>query len=62
MDDTQFCLSLHCSAMDPVLSLEHCLDAVLGWMRDNRLMLSPEKMEVLQVGASLSFGGGYSFH
>lgn len=42
-----------------------CTAAVLGQMRDNRLKLNPEKMEVLWVsaldicglGASLTFGG-----
>ena len=58
-------ISFHPSAVDAVPSLEHCLDAVLGWMRDNRLRLNPDKVEVLWVGAPnvchlgtpFSFGG-----
>ena len=65
-DDTQLYLSFHFSAVHAVPSLERCLDAVLGWMRDNKLRLNLDKMEILQVGApsvcdlgaSLFFGGG----
>ena len=64
-DDTQLYLSFHPSAVDAVPSLECCLDMVLGWMRENRLRLNLDKMEILQVGpprvcglgASLSFSG-----
>ena len=64
-DDTQFYLSFHPCAMDVILSLEHCLAAVLELIGANRLRLNPDKMEVLWVsvpaactlGASLSFRG-----
>lgn len=44
----QFPLSFHPSVEDAVLSFEHCLNAVLGWMRVNRL--NPGKTEVLRLG------------
>ena len=37
VDDTQLYISFHPSAVDAVTSLEHCLDAMLGWIRDSRL-------------------------
>ena len=68
-DDTQLCLSFQPSTVDAVPSLERCLDAVLGWMRNNRLRLNLHKMEIERVGgpsvcglgATLSLGG-HSFH
>ena len=69
VDDTQLYLSFHPSPVDAVPSLECCLDAVLGWMRDNRLRMNPDKTENLQVGPPSVFGlgaslclGGHSFH
>ena len=69
-EDTPLSLSFYPSAEDAVPSLEHCLDAMLWWMRDNRLRLNLGKMEILRVGdpsvsglgASLSFWEGYFLH
>ena len=53
VDDTQLYLSFHPSALDAILSLERCLDAVLRYMRYNRLRLNPDKMEIPRVGGGL---------
>lgn len=64
-DETQLYLSFHPSAKDAITFLVHCLDALLGWMGDNRLRLDLHKTDILRVGtpsiisfgASLSIGG-----
>ena len=45
VNDTQLYLSFHLSVEDAIPPLEPCLDAMLGWMRDNRL-----RQEILRVG------------
>ncbi|KAF7242082.1 LETM1 domain-containing protein LETM2, mitochondrial, partial [Varanus komodoensis] len=40
-----------------VAVLSWCLSVVMGWMRTNKLSLSPDKMEVLLVGDSSSWVG-----
>uniref|UniRef100_A0ABM5FH09 E3 ubiquitin-protein ligase TRIM15-like isoform X2 n=1 Tax=Pogona vitticeps TaxID=103695 RepID=A0ABM5FH09_9SAUR len=47
VDHTQLFLSFHPSAVDAVLSLVRCPDTVLQWMKDNRLRLNLDKMEIL---------------
>ena len=49
--------------MDAVISLEHCLGAVLQSMQENGLRLNPDKTEVLRVGTPpiSSFGSSLSF-
>ena len=37
------------SAKDSVSPLNECFEAVMGWMRKNKLKLNPDKMEVLAV-------------
>ena len=32
--------------------LDQCLEAVMGWMRANKLKLNPDKMEALWIGGS----------
>lgn len=36
------------------------MEAVMGWMRVNKLRLNPDKMEILLVGISLVVGSGYT--
>ncbi|XP_053153318.1 uncharacterized protein LOC128345436 [Hemicordylus capensis] len=38
------------SSRNDIHSLNACLQAVMGWMRENKLKLNPSKMEVLIVG------------
>ena len=66
-DDTQLYISFLPTTVDAVLSLQHCLEAVLQWVQESGLRLNPDKMEVLRVGAppsvvyetpSLLRGGG----
>ena len=64
-DDTQLYISFSPTAVNAVLSLQHCLESVLQWMQENGLRLNPDKTVVLRVcgpsigglGNSLSFGG-----
>ena len=64
-EDTQLYISFSPTTMDPVPSLQHCLEAVLQWMQKNGLRLNLDKTELLRVvvpsigglGNSLSFGG-----
>ncbi|KAF7249944.1 Succinate--CoA ligase [GDP-forming] subunit beta, mitochondrial [Varanus komodoensis] len=56
-DDTQLYFSFSTSPGEAVAVLNRCLAEVMGWMRANKLKLSPDKMEVLLVGRS-GFGEG----
>ncbi|KAF7253353.1 Fibroblast growth factor receptor 2 [Varanus komodoensis] len=56
-DDTQLYLSFSTNPGEAVAVLNWCLAEVMGWMRANKLKLSPDKMEVLLVGGS-GFGEG----
>ncbi|KAF7253873.1 putative RNA-directed DNA polymerase from transposon BS [Varanus komodoensis] len=49
-DDTQLYLSFSTNPGEAVAVLNWCLAEVMGWMRTNKLKLSPDKMEVLLVG------------
>ena len=50
------------TAVDAVVSLEHCLGAVLQWKQENGLRLKPDKMEILRVGTPPALLGGNSHH
>ncbi|KAF7236359.1 hypothetical protein EYD10_16898 [Varanus komodoensis] len=56
-DDTQLCLSFSTNPGEAVAVLNRCLAEVMGWMRANKLKLSPDQTEVLLVGGS-GFGEG----
>uniref|UniRef100_A0A8D2L5S4 Reverse transcriptase domain-containing protein n=1 Tax=Varanus komodoensis TaxID=61221 RepID=A0A8D2L5S4_VARKO len=56
-DDTQLYLSFSTNPGEAVAVLNRCLAEVMGWMRANKLKLSPGKTEVLLVGGS-GFGEG----
>ncbi|KAF7245513.1 putative RNA-directed DNA polymerase from transposon BS [Varanus komodoensis] len=56
-DDTQLYLSFSTNPGEAVAVLNRCLAEVMGWMRANKLKLSPDKTEVLLVGGS-GFGEG----
>uniref|UniRef100_A0A8D2JHL2 Reverse transcriptase domain-containing protein n=1 Tax=Varanus komodoensis TaxID=61221 RepID=A0A8D2JHL2_VARKO len=51
-DDTQLYLSFSTNPGEAVAVLNQCLAKVMGWMRANKLKLSPDKTEVLLVGGS----------
>ncbi|KAF7238279.1 Retinoic acid receptor beta, partial [Varanus komodoensis] len=51
-DDTQLYLSFSTNPGEAVAVLNRCLAEVMGWMRANKLKLSPDKTEVLLVGGS----------
>ncbi|KAF7247761.1 Maturin [Varanus komodoensis] len=51
-DDTQLYLSFSTDPGEAVAAQNRCLAEVMGWMRANKLKLSPDKMEVLLVGGS----------
>ncbi|KAF7242518.1 LINE-1 retrotransposable element ORF2 protein [Varanus komodoensis] len=51
-DDTQLYLSFSTNPGEAVAVLNWCLAEVMGWMRANKLKLSPDKTEVLLVGGS----------
>ncbi|KAF7251092.1 putative RNA-directed DNA polymerase from transposon BS [Varanus komodoensis] len=51
-DDTQLYLSFSTNPGEAVAVLNWCLAEVMGWMRANKLMLNPDKTEVLLVGGS----------
>ena len=63
--DTQLYFSFFPTVVDAVLTLEHCLETILEWMRANGLRMNLDKMEILSIGGpsvsglgnSLSFGG-----
>ena len=59
-DDTQLYISFAPTTGDAVLSLQRCLEAVLQWMRENRLRLNPDQTEVLRVGGPVD--GGFGGH
>ena len=52
-DYTQLYLSFPTNPGEVVSVLNSCLDLIMDWMRVNKLKLSPDKTEVLLVGASL---------
>ncbi|KAF7254271.1 CMP-N-acetylneuraminate-beta-1,4-galactoside alpha-2,3-sialyltransferase [Varanus komodoensis] len=56
-DDTQLCLSFSTNPGEAVAVLNRCLAEVMGWMRANKLKLSPDKTEVLLVGGLSSWVG-----
>ncbi|KAF7252275.1 Succinate dehydrogenase assembly factor 3, mitochondrial [Varanus komodoensis] len=56
-DDTQLYLSFSTNQGEAAAVLNRCLAEVMGWMRANKLKLSPDKTEVLLVGGS-GFGEG----
>ncbi|KAF7243828.1 Alanine--glyoxylate aminotransferase 2, mitochondrial [Varanus komodoensis] len=56
-DDTQLYLSFSTNPGEAVAVLNRCLAEVMGWMRANKLKLSPDKTEVLLVGGSNSWIG-----
>ncbi|KAF7240555.1 Thromboxane-A synthase [Varanus komodoensis] len=51
-DDTQLYLSFSTNPGEAVAVLNRCLAEVMGWMRENKLKLNPDKTEVLLVGGS----------
>ncbi|KAF7239428.1 Visinin-like protein 1 [Varanus komodoensis] len=56
-DDTQLYLSFSPNPGEAVAILNRCLAEVMGWMRANKLKLSPDKTGVLLVGGSNSWIG-----
>ena len=51
-DDTQIYFSMPSttvSAKDSVSPLNECLEAGIGWLRENKLKLNPDKTEMLAV-------------
>ncbi|XP_053120143.1 uncharacterized protein LOC128330801 [Hemicordylus capensis] len=48
-DDTQIYFSMSTSSGVGISSLNACLEAVMGWMGENKLKLNPDKTEVLIV-------------
>ncbi|XP_053111557.1 uncharacterized protein LOC128327186 [Hemicordylus capensis] len=48
-DDSQIYFSMSISSGNGISSLNACLEVVMGWMRDNKLKLNPNKPEVLTV-------------
>lgn len=47
VNGTQFGLSFPLDVYEALQVLNPCLEAVMGWMRANKLKLNPDKMEVL---------------